>query len=348
MSYKRHIISETSTISAALTILDELAQDALLFTVGDDNKLTGSVTDGDIRRGLMKGYSLNSQLKEISFKNTKSINRDSIKIEELIALRNANMRIVPILDSENKIQDVINFRIQHSILPLEVIIMAGGKGERLRPLTEKTPKPLLKIGEKPILEHNLRRFEKFGVHSIHISTNYLSEKIEEYVKNNANSFTTDISILKENSFMGTIGALALKENYSMDTILVSNSDLLTDVDYEDFYLDFIKSNADMSVLSIPYHVDIPYAIMNIKEGFLSEFHEKPRYTYFSNGGIYLLKRELIDLIPKGEPFSATDLMQSVIDHKKEIRTYAHEGYWLDIGRHEDYHQAQKDIKNLQF
>jgi len=348
MAYKRHIINETSTISAALTILDELAQDALLFTVGEDNILTGSVTDGDIRRGLMKGHSLNSQLKEISFKNTKSIYRDNIQVEDLIALRNAKMRIVPILDSENRILDVINFRVQHSILPLEVIIMAGGKGERLRPLTEKTPKPLLKIGEKPILEHNLRRFEKFGVHSIDISTNYLSEKIEEYIENNSDSFNTDISILKENSFMGTIGALALKENYSMDTILVSNSDLLTDVDYEDFYLDFIKSNADMSVLSIPYHVDIPYAIMDIKEGFLSEFHEKPRYTYFSNGGIYLLKRELIDLIPKGEPFSATDLMQAVIDHKKEIRTYAHEGYWLDIGRHEDYHQAQEDIKNLQF
>jgi len=348
MSYKRHIISESSKISAALTILDELAQDALLFTVGENNVLTGSVTDGDIRRGLMNGFSLDSQLKEISYKQTKTIYKDNIVIEELIALRNANMRIVPILDSENRILDVINFRIQHSILPIEVIIMAGGKGERLRPLTEKTPKPLLKIGEKPILEHTLRRFEKFGIYSIDISTNYLSEKIEEYVENNSDSFNTDISILKENSFMGTIGALALKENYSMDTILVSNSDLLTDVDYEDFYLDFIKSNADMSVLSIPYHVDIPYAIMDIKEGFLSKFHEKPRYTYFSNGGIYLLKRELIDLIPKGEAFSATDLMQAVIDHKKEIRTYAHEGYWLDIGRHEDYHQAQEDIKKMEF
>ena len=348
MSYKRHIISESSKISAALTILDELAQDALLFTVGENNVLTGSVTDGDIRRGLMNGFSLDSQLKEISYKQTKTIYKDNIVIEELIALRNANMRIVPVLDSENRILDVINFRIQHSILPIEVIIMAGGKGERLRPLTEKTPKPLLKIGEKPILEHTLRRFEKFGIYSIDISTNYLSEKIEEYVENNSDSFNTDISILKENSFMGTIGALALKENYSMDTILVSNSDLLTDVDYEDFYLDFIKSNADMSVLSIPYHVDIPYAIMDIKEGFLSKFHEKPRYTYFSNGGIYLLKRELIDLIPKGEAFSATDLMQAVIDHKKEIRTYAHEGYWLDIGRHEDYHQAQEDIKKMEF
>ncbi len=346
MNYSRHIIKEDSSISEALRILDHLAQDALLFTVNDKDQLTGSLTDGDIRRGLMNGHSLDSPLKKVSYKDTKCMRVDTIDIDELIRLRKANVRIVPLIDASGKIVDVINFRVQKSILPIEVVIMAGGKGERLKPLTDTIPKSLLKVGDKPIIEHNLRRFDYFGVHSIDISTNYLSEKIEEFVQNEKDSFRTPISILKEEDFLGTIGALALKKNYSQDAVLVSNSDLLTDLDYEEFYLDFVHSNADMSVLSIPYHVDIPYAIMDIQEGYLNDFHEKPRYTYFSNGGIYLLKKELIDLIPEGRPFSATDMMEAAIKQKKKVKTFSHQGYWLDIGRHEDYNRAQEDIKKL--
>ena len=131
-----------------------------------------------------------------------------------------------------------------------------------------------------------------------------------------------------------------------DYILVSNSDLLTDIDYEAFFIDFVKSEADMSVVSIPYHVDIPYAIMDIENDYLKSFHEKPKYTYFSNGGIYLLKKELLSLIPKNKVFSATDLMNAVINQHKKIKTFIHNGYWLDIGQHQDYKRAQNDIKTL--
>ena len=194
----------------------------------------------------------------------------------------------------------------------------------------------------------MRRHESYGVQSIHITTNYLSEKIDEFVSEIGHSFRTKIKTVKEEDFLGTIGAVGLIKEFNQDYVLVSNSDLLTDVDYEAFFLDFIKNDADMSVVSIPYSVDIPYAIMDIEENYLQSFHEKPRYTYFSNGGIYLLKKEVLNNIPVNQPYSATDLMQKLISDKRKIRTFAHKGYWLDIGQHQDYNKAQEDIKRKQF
>jgi dTDP-glucose pyrophosphorylase len=346
MDYHKHIILENEPLNKALIMLDELAVDAILFTINDLGKLTGSLTDGDVRRGLMNGAKIHSSVDLVSFKTPKYLEENQIEITQLIALREGDFNIIPIINSDKVIVDVINFRKRKSILPIDVVIMAGGKGMRLRPLTERLPKPLLKVGDKSILEHNLNRFDSFGVKSINITTNYLSHKIEEYISENTSKFRTKIGTVKEDQFLGTIGAVKLVKALSQEYILVSNSDLLTDVNYEDFFIDFINSDADMSVLSIPYHVDIPYAIMDIENDFLKSFHEKPKYTYFSNGGIYLLKKELLNLIQLNEVYSATDLMNAVILKNKKIKTFAHNGYWLDIGQHEDYKKAQHDVKTL--
>lgn len=346
MSHKKHIILENDTIKSALTMLDALAMDAILFTTNSKGKLTGSLTDGDVRRGFMKGASIEDPVCSVSFKKPKSIQREELDIEELVTFRDKKVGVLPILDAENTIVDVINFRLRKSLLPVDVVIMAGGKGMRLRPLTEELPKPLLKVGGKSILEYNLFRFESYGVKSIHITTNYLAEKIDSFVTSIKDDYRTPIKTIREDRYLGTIGAVRLIEDINKDYILISNSDILTNLDYEAFFLDFINHDADMSVVSIPYRIKVPYAIMDIKENYVENFQEKPSYTYFSNGGIYLIKKGLIKKIPKNEPFSATDLMQLMLTEKRRIRTYTHMGYWLDIGQHQDYEKAQEDVKTL--
>ena len=346
MEFRKHIIQETDSVKNALVMLDKLAADAILFAVDHDGVLTGSLTDGDIRRGLMAGSKINHSIRSVCYKTPKYINQKKIELTKLIDFRQNNFNIIPIVDENNIVVDVINFKKRKTILPVDVVIMAGGKGMRLRPLTEDLPKPLLKVGDKSILEHSLLRYDAFGVKSINITTNYLSQKIEDFIDQKKNDYRTTIETVKESQFLGTIGAIKLVKNFSEDYILVSNSDLLTDIDFEAFFLDFVKSDADMSVVSIPYHVDIPYAIMDIEDDYLKSFQEKPKYTYYSNGGIYLLKKELLNLIPINEAFSATDLMNAVISQRKKIKTFAHNGYWLDIGQHQDYKKAQNDIKTL--
>tara|TARA_B100001287_G_scaffold273260_1_gene276377 strand:- start:3888 stop:4934 length:1047 start_codon:yes stop_codon:yes gene_type:complete len=348
MVFRKHIISNEESLKTALIRLDELAYDAILFTVNEKGNLVGSVTDGDIRRGLVKGITIDQPVSMVCFPNPRTMYVDNIDIKRLVKLRKSKIGILPIIDKNNKIVDIINFRLRKSLLPLDVVIMAGGKGMRLRPLTEKTPKPLLKIGDVPILEHNLRRYEQYGVNSIHITTNYLAEKIDKFVHSISHDFNTKIKTLKEPQFLGTIGSLRLVEEINQDYVMISNSDLLTNLDYEAFFIDFIEHEADISVVSIPYRIKIPYAIMDIKKNYIQSFQEKPNYTYFSNGGIYLIKKELIHKIPENKPFSATDLMQLMLSENRKIRTFAHKGYWIDIGQHEDYLKAQEDFKRNQF
>jgi NDP-sugar pyrophosphorylase family protein len=224
--------------------------------------------------------------------------------------------------------------------------MAGGRGERLKPLTDSVPKPLLKVGEKPILELNVDRLRLFGINDFWITLRYLGEKIESHFNNIDEN--NNINFVYENEPLGTIGAVAQIRNFGHDYVLVTNSDLLTNIDYEDFFLDFIEKDADFSVVTIPYSVEIPYAVLETDENKIINFREKPTYTYYSNGGIYLMKKDVLSRIPVSEHFNATDLMENLIRLNKNVVSYPLAGYWLDIGRHEDYEKAQRDIKSINF
>jgi NDP-sugar pyrophosphorylase family protein len=225
--------------------------------------------------------------------------------------------------------------------------MAGGKGQRLMPLTESTPKPLLIIGEKPIIEHNIDRLALFGIDNFWISINYLGDKIQSYFEDGSNK-NIRIQYVKEDRPLGTIGAVSLISDFKHDFVLITNSDILTNLDYEHFFLDFIKQDADMAIVTIPYNVNIPYAVLDIKDGQVLGFKEKPSFTYYSNGGIYLFKRRILENIPINEFFNATDLITKLIDLKMSIYSYPLTEYWLDIGNHDDFKKAQNDVKSLNF
>ncbi len=342
-----HLIQSGTKIKDALFQLNELAQDAILFVVNSDEKLMGALTDGDIRRGLIRGVTIENTIDEIIQPDPRYITKGENDLDKIIEYREENYRIIPVVDEKHKVVNVINFRKLKSYLPVDAVIMAGGRGQRLAPLTDSIPKPLLKVGDKSIMEHNLNRLTMFGIDDFWVTVKYLGEQIENYFGEGKEK-NIKIQYVWENEPMGTIGAVSKIKNFEHDYILITNSDLLTNLDYEHFFQDFLKNDADLAVLTIPYNVSIPYAVLETKDGKVKSFKEKPTYTYYSNGGIYLLKKELLALIPENTFYNATDLMEDVIKRNLKVISYPLSGYWLDIGKHDDFEKAQSDILNIKF
>jgi dTDP-glucose pyrophosphorylase len=345
--FEKHLVNLNSPLKDCLLKLNQLGADAILFILDDNQKLIGSLTDGDVRRGILKGLNINDRVEIFIQKNPKSIKSGDYDIHKIVELRNDGYKVIPIINQDGIIEKIINFRFLKSYLPIDVVVMAGGRGERLRPLTDDCPKPLLKVGEKSIIEHNIDRLISFGVDSIWISIKYLGEQIINKIGDGSKQNVKIIYIMEENP-LGTIGAVSLINNFEHDHVLVTNSDILTNLDYEHFFIEFLKSDADFGVVTIPYKINIPYAVLETNDHQVLNFKEKPTYTYYSNGGIYIFKKSIVNKIPANLFFNATDLMQQLLEENKKVFSYSFAGYWLDIGKHDDFIKAQEDIKNILF
>ena len=345
-SWQNRIIPETSTIKQALTILDEVGVASnVLFVVNGEGKLLGSVTDGDIRRGFLRDASVKDSITTVMNINCKRIFYYHLDNSFINLCRQEGINYIPVVCEQEKVIDILNLQEYKEIITVDAVIMAGGRGERLMPLTKDIPKPMLKVGNKPIIEYNIDRLQKFGVRNINISINYLGHKIKEYFADGAEK-GLNIRYVNENKPLGTIGSITLVPEFEHDIILLMNSDLLTNIDFGDFYREFIKSGADLGVATIPHHIDLPYAILELEDSTVISLKEKPRYTYFANAGIYLIKRELLRHVPTDEAYNATDLMDKVLQTSGKIFHYPILGYWLDIGRINDYYKAQEDVKHI--
>lgn len=347
INFRTHLILTKTPIREALNQLTILGIDAILFVIDKEDKLIGSITDGDVRRGLLKGILIDQPIDDIIRNAPKFIRKGENDLSKIINYREENFRIVPVLDSENKIINVINFRLLYSYLPIDAVIMAGGRGQRLSPLTDTTPKPLLKVGEKAILEHNLDRLCFFGIDDFWITINYLGSQIIQKI-GNGDDRNIKIQYVQEDKPLGTIGAVSYINNFQHEYILITNSDILTNLNYEDFFVEFLDSKADMAVVTIPYNVKIPYAVLETNNGQVINFKEKPTYTYYSNGGIYLVKKSILNKIPYNIFYNTTDLMETLIQSGNKIFSYPFIGYWLDIGSHEDYIKANIEVKSIKF
>jgi len=337
-------INKNATCLDALRKLDVVQSNQTLFVLDDDEKLIGTVTDGDIRRGLIKGLSVDSSITLFCFPKFSFIG-DKYDVSSIRRIKKEGKKLLPKVNSKGQIERVYDLTILKSILPIDVVLMAGGRGERLRPLTDKTPKPLLPIGNKPIIEHNIDNLISFGIENFHITVNYLADQIVNYF-GDGSSKGVSINCVKENEPLGTIGSISLIKEFKNDTVLVMNSDLFTNLNYEDFYLNFQNEGADMSVASIPYNVSVPYAILKTNEDLIESFQEKPTYTYYANAGIYLIKKSLLNKIPINKSFNATDFIEVLINSNHKVIKYPIVGYWVDIGRHEDYAKVQEFAKHL--
>lgn len=341
----RYLIHKDASIIDALRRLNELHSVSMtLFVIDDEDHMLGTLTDGDVRRALIRGVSPKSNVQEAMYKEFCSISN----IEDIVylrTLRNKGISLIPVLDSERHVIEVIDFTQCQSVLPIDAVLMAGGKGERLRPLTLDTPKPLLKMGDKPIIDRNVERLIGFGIKNISITVNYLKEKlIKHYASPKANGIR--IECVTEEDFFGTIGALKLVKEFHNDTILVMNSDLLTDIDYEDFYLHFKEYDAMLSAAAVPYTISVPYGIFNLENRNIKGICEKPVYNLYANAGIYLLKKEVLKYIPDKCVFNATDLIEALIADDQKVIRYPLTGLWIDIGTPEEYRKAQDLSKHL--
>ncbi|MFU1858160.1 nucleotidyltransferase family protein [Sphingobacterium sp. NGMCC 1.201703] len=343
---ENHKILQSASIREALIKLDRLASDAILFVIDEEGKLLGSLTDGDLRRGFIKGLGFDDNITDFIQPSPKYILEKEYSLDKLATFRANHFKIVPILNEQHKIIDILNFRTRTTLIPADAVLMAGGEGKRLRPLTETTPKPLLKVGEKPIIEYNIDRLQNVGIKNINLSINYLGDQLVDYF-GDGQERNLNIKYVREDKPLGTIGSILLIDNFDHEDIIVMNSDLLTNIDYADFFKTYKDSNADMAVAATSYHVDVPYAVLEVNEtNRVKSLKEKPRYTYYSNAGIYILKKDILKMIPRDQFFDITDLMDRVIEMNLNLITYPINGYWLDIGKHEDFKKAQEDIKHI--
>ena len=342
---KEHLIQVTETALVALERINNISSSrSLALFVLDGEECVGTLTDGDIRRGLLKGNTLQTTLDFFLNKSFQFLREDDDYFDQLSIFREKEINLVPVLDQKNQIIDVINLSKSLSKLPLSVLLMAGGFGTRLKPLTDNTPKPMLIVGGKPIIEHNIDLLIRYGIKEFYISVKYLKKQIIDYF-GDGSAKGIKITYIEEDEPLGTIGALSKINAITNKTLLVMNSDLLTDLNFESFYRDFIGSKCKMLVLSIPYDVNIPYAVLESEENKVKSFIEKPTYTYYSNGGIYLLSFSVKNKIPNNTFYNATDLMEELIQ-ENSLSHYIHKGYWLDIGKPQDFEQSQFDIKKL--
>ncbi len=341
-----HIINKNISLLEALSRINSLTPDPLvLFVVDEAQHMVGTLTDGDSRRALIAGASVNDHAEKVMHRNFNYMTIDNVTdVNEIKRQKILKMKLIPVLDADRHIVDIIDLDRFKTRLPVDAVLMAGGKGERLRPLTEKIPKPLLTIGSKAIIDHNVDRLITYGIQHINVTVNYLKEQIEEHYKEPRNGIL--VQTIEEPKFLGTIGSIKLVPKFYNDTVLLMNSDLFTNIDYEDFFLHFKEHDAEMSVAAIPYNISIPYGILDLDGRNVQGLLEKPKYNYYANAGIYLIKRRALDEIPDGEYFNATDLVEKLISERKSVIRYPLNGTWIDIGNPQEYQRANELVKHL--
>lgn len=342
-----HIVYQSENLLDALKRICTLtaSEPLVLFVVDENNKMVGTLTDGDVRRALIKGVKVDDEIKMAMHKNFNFLRRgENDDVFGLRQQKKKNMKLVPILDSDNRIVEIINLEKYRTRLPIDAVLMAGGKGERLRPLTEKIPKPLLKVGDRCIIDYNIHSLLSYGITNVSVTVNYLHEQLEDHFSEPIEG--VKVNTVLEPKYLGTIGSIKFIENFYNDTILVMNSDLFTSIDYEDFYIHFKEYNAEMSVAAVPYSVSVPFGIFDLDGRNIRGLVEKPKYNYYANAGIYLIKKSVLSEIPENAFFNATDLIELLISKGKTVIRYPLNGTWIDIGTPQEYAKAQDLVRHI--
>ena len=340
--WKKTLISPHTSILKTVESIDKSSMQIGLV-VDTENRLLGTVTDGDIRRGILRNVPLDDDVSKIMHKDfvCSSIHDDREQVVEL--MRQKEIKCIPVIDDERR---VVDLKLYSQILTPEpflnwVVIMAGGLGTRLRPLTNNSPKPLLKVGTTPLLETIIKSFKKYGFSRFFISVNYKANMVEDYF-GDGSKWGIDIHYLHEKKRLGTAGALSLLSKRPSRPFFVINGDLLTKINLEQL-LDFhttTGANATMCVRK--YEFQVPYGVVKIAGDRLQSIEEKPVHDFFVNAGIYLLEPEVLTLIPQNTFFNMTSLFEKIIKADKHVSAFPIHEYWIDIGQVKDFEQANNE------
>ncbi len=344
--WKQILITPLDTIFRTLEIIDRSALQIALV-VDEKGCLLGTVTDGDVRRGILRGLGLNSAVAEIMNKNFSCSHIEDAREKVLAIMSNKSLHHLPVIDNNgclvgiHTIDSLMNSTIRDNI----VFLMAGGLGSRLKPLTVNCPKPLLKVGGKPILESIIESFIEQGFKNFYISINYKGEMIEEHFGNGFN-LGVQINYIREDKRLGTAGPLKLLPETNTQPIIVMNGDILTKVDFRNL-LDFHLSQEADATLSIrEYQLEVPYGVVSIQRNKFIGIKEKPKEKFHINAGLYVINPELIKYIPENTYFDMPELFKILARENRETVIYPIREYWMDIGHMDDYERANGEYREV--
>jgi dTDP-glucose pyrophosphorylase len=337
MNWQKNIVGESDSLRAAATVLNASPY-KLVLVCSSEGKLTGTLTDGDLRRGLLRGLSLEDSV-------TKAMNRSFVaghlgepKSELHSLMRKRQIHELPILDKSDNVVDLVTDRPELSPFDGTFVIMAGGRGSRLMPLTDSTPKPMLLVGAKPILEHILTSAVSQGFENFVISVNYLGKQIENYF-GDGSAWGVSITYLREEEPLGTAGALSLLPRGAPGPIVVSNGDLVTNLDYRAMIQNHEQSGATISMAIRRFELRNPYGVVATNGEFVEGIVEKPAYVSQVNTGIYVLAPEVLTSLQPNSFLNMTDLVQNALNQNEKVAAFAIHESWMDIGTPQDFQAA---------
>lgn len=344
-NWKKTILSKSSIMKEAIEVL-ETQQLRIVLVADKADKLLGVVTDGDIRRALVSGCSLESSLSDFMEKNPMTSKEGEDSNLLISRMNTEDISSVPILNLKN---EIVGLETRQNILLKNkkenfVFLMAGGFGTRLRPLTNSIPKPLLKVGSKPLLENILTKFLESGFSNFFISTHFQAKKVQDYFEDGS-KWGAKIQYVHEEEPLGTAGALGLlpKKQFK-EPFLVMNADLLTKLNFSDLLNYHLNQDSFATVCLAEYDFKVPYGVVEIKNSYISAINEKPTKSYFINAGIYVLDPSALTSIKKGKYLDMPDLLKDKIAEGKQVSSFPLHEYWLDIGRLPDYQKANRDFE----
>jgi len=339
--YEKILIPETETLLNVLQILHQ-QKSKIVVVCTNDKSLLGVIADGDIRRYLLNGGTLDDAVKNAMNSTPIVLHQKSNTADNLKLLEDNDIPCAPLVDENNTLVGVLSKK--DLLTPPShdnwVVLMAGGKGIRLRPLTEHTPKPLLRIGDKPVLETILNNFIKSGFSKFYISINYLGEQIQEYF-GDGSKWGVQIRYLEEDKELGTAGCLKLIQDTPTEPLIVMNGDILTNLNFSSFMNYHLAHSAKASMVVREHVTEIPFGVVTVNNEEILKIEEKPVHRHFINAGIYIIDPDVIDLIPQDEADNMPSLFEKVIENKGKCYSYPLYDFWLDIGRHDDLTHAQQ-------
>ncbi len=344
--FKNILLKPTATIKEALRVID-IGAIQIALVVDKDERLLGTLTDGDIRRGLLHNLTLDDSIETIIFRSPTVCTIKDTKEKILDIAVAKKIYQIPIVDNDNKLVGIeeVDELLKQKPKTNKVVLMVGGLGTRLRPLTENTPKPMLKVGHRPILETIILNFKKYGFVNIVLCVSYKSEIIEEYFKDGAN-FGVCIEYVHENKRMGTVGAISLARDKIKEAFFVMNGDLLTNINFE-YMMQYHLSNNSKATMGVrEYDFQVPYGVVSVDGKNILSIEEKPWHKFFVSGGVYVLDPQVLDLVPDDEFYDMPALFEKIIQNKLKSITFPIHEYWLDIGRIEEFERANDEYSNF--
>ena len=345
-SYQNILLTPTSTIKEALKIIDSGAM-KLAIVIDEDEKLIGTLTDGDIRRGLLGDLTLNDSIETIIYKTPTVCNIEDTKEKILEVAIAKKLYQIPIVDNDGKLIGIeeVDELLKAKYKSNKVVLMVGGLGTRLYPLTKNIPKPMLKVGNRPILETIILNFKKYGFTDIILGVSYKSEIIENYFGDGSN-FGVSIKYIHEEKRMGTAGAFSLIRDERNEPFFVMNGDLLTNINFEHM-MDYHIQNSSTATMGVrEYDFQIPYGVVHVDGINIKSIEEKPVHNFYVSGGVYVLNPDSLRYIPQNEYFDMPTLFENIIANGKKSISFPIREYWLDIGRIEEFEKANNEYKEM--